>query len=364
MAKKIKNIIATAVLLLLVAVIVFATIQRISGKSPSIFGYQIYRISSGSMEPELEIGDIILCKQIDIREVHLGDVVTYTATSGELAGQAITHKVIRQTYFENGYYYIETKGIAEGALADDPVREDALLGKMQTKIPLLKHVFNIFLSPFGYILVVALILLAFSKEIFTALSFAIGKKPAAENEEELLEDIEEEKQALAKYLMETTKQDDNEKPKKAPEEEFTEEDLKEPEEKTIEKPENKPESIKEDRLQNKAKEKPYEKGENKRIRLTPNVEQNTIEKVESLTADTKKHENKSNKKAAKKKKNAGNKAGKKTTGSPSAKSTKPLTNTQNKKGDNKKEQSGNRYSTSSYKQQREKKSSKNKNRYK
>ena len=133
----IKNIVLGTLIALLTLVLIMSMIARVSGGTPSILGYSLYRVSSGSMSPELVVGDVILVKNCDGMDVRDNDIVTYVATSGEMSGKLITHRVIQAPYEQNGEYYIITKGDANDS-ADDPVKVNQIEGKMLTKVGILK----------------------------------------------------------------------------------------------------------------------------------------------------------------------------------------------------------------------------------
>ena len=57
--KRILNIMLSVILFILIAVIAITIVMRVSGNTPNLGGYMIFRVSSGSMEPELKIGDVI-----------------------------------------------------------------------------------------------------------------------------------------------------------------------------------------------------------------------------------------------------------------------------------------------------------------
>ena len=167
MVKKIINILSTVLLVILVAVVVFVFIARISGKSPSIFGYHVFRVSSGSMEPTLEIGDIILVKEVPAEEIHVGDIITYNGEEGDLADKVITHQVIEEPYDVGGVWHFQTQGIAEGASPDPSITYDQIEGKFQTKLALLNKLYSFFLTPYGLIIFVFIIIALFGYEMIS-----------------------------------------------------------------------------------------------------------------------------------------------------------------------------------------------------
>ena len=191
----IKNIVLGTLIALLTLVLIMSMIARFSGGTPSILGYSLYRVSSGSMSPELVVGDVILVKNCDGMDVRDNDIVTYVATSGEMSGKLITHRVIKAPYEQNGEYYIITKGDANDS-ADDPVKVNQIEGKMLTKVGILKYLFDFFVTPWGLLAIIALIILAFSNEIVILVKaiFGIGYHEEKTNIDEIIERYQKENQ--------------------------------------------------------------------------------------------------------------------------------------------------------------------------
>lgn len=149
--------------LLLIVVISLVT-AKIQGSYPSVFGYSIYRVSSGSMEPELEVGDVILGKSVkDPMEIKVGDVVTFKG-SGELSGMLITHQVIVAPAEEDGVIMLQTKGIAND-IPDSPINADRVVSVVVCELEFLEHFYNFFFSPWGLLTIIALIILVFIDEV-------------------------------------------------------------------------------------------------------------------------------------------------------------------------------------------------------
>ena len=88
-------------------------ISRQNGNTPEIFGYQLYHIKTGSMNPTLPIGAIILSKTPkDSNSLEVGDIITF-----EKNNSIITHRII-EVIKDNGISY-RTKG-------DNPVNSPDL----------------------------------------------------------------------------------------------------------------------------------------------------------------------------------------------------------------------------------------------
>lgn len=167
MARKIFNILTTVLLILMIVLVVFIFISRATGNSPQIFGYRIFRVSSGSMEPELSIGDVILVRTAKAEEIAEGDTITYKGASGDFKDKMITHKVVEQPYEENGIWHYQTQGIVAGASRDPVITYDQVQGKFLRKLSFLNSIYTFFLSPAGLITFILIILVLFGYEMIS-----------------------------------------------------------------------------------------------------------------------------------------------------------------------------------------------------
>lgn len=184
-ARLVKNIICWILILILAITMVIFLTTRIQGNTPTVFGYTIFRISTGSMEPELMTGDVILDKVVDDEtEIAVGDVITFEGGS-QFDGKLVTHKVIKAPYTdENGNTMLQTHGIAN-ELDDTPISIDQVRAKMICKIPYIDTLYNLFLSPCGLLIMILLIILVFIDEIINIVKILSGRN------ETRLEDIGE-----------------------------------------------------------------------------------------------------------------------------------------------------------------------------
>lgn len=186
--KLIKNIICWTLIAVLVFTLVVFFMSRINGSTPSVFGYSIFRVSSGSMEPELMVGDIILDKTVDNPEdLKVGDVITFK--SSDYGDLLVTHKVIKAPYEENGKLMLQTKGIAN-EVEDKPISVDNVKGIMICKVDYLDTVYNVFLSPWGLLILITLIVIIFFDEIITIVKILTNNDKSVKDADDINEIID------------------------------------------------------------------------------------------------------------------------------------------------------------------------------
>lgn len=209
----IKNTFFAVILTLLVAILIVTMLSRVSGKAPSLMGISVYRISSGSMAPTLQVGDVILSRACDPVELKVNDIVTYEGVSGEFEGKTVTHRVVKEPYLDGGDYYIVTRGDNNPA-DDSPISVDHVLGKMEIKLTVLTALYDFFVTPWGLICIILLIILAFFNEIIIFIKSLLGFK---EEKEAALDDIilrykKQQEEKTVKFTAETEKKERNLRP--------------------------------------------------------------------------------------------------------------------------------------------------------
>lgn len=147
---KILKIASYCLLGLIICLSLLVLAFRFMGKSPSIFGYSFYYVLTESMEPEIMPGEIILGRSVDPSDLRVGDVVTYTGESGELAGKIITHKII-----EIDGNTVTTQGVAND-IPDPPIKSEQIMSRYITTIPFAGTLFSIINSKLGFVFLIVL----------------------------------------------------------------------------------------------------------------------------------------------------------------------------------------------------------------
>lgn len=143
--RKVSGNIGSTLLFITLAVILFNVVtSKMSGENPSIFGYQMKAVLSGSMEPDIQTGSIILIKQkSEGDQFAKGDVITFITEEKFL----VTHRI---TEVQDGGKRFITKGDSNNGPDLEPVHVNNIVGKYTGfTIPYAGYVFKITESQLG-----------------------------------------------------------------------------------------------------------------------------------------------------------------------------------------------------------------------
>ena len=128
---KILNILAYALgISFIICYILIFAFQIAQNNSATLFGFSLFRVGSGSMEPTLNIGDEIIVQNSE--DYNVGDIITYSVGGGNY----VTHRIVSKDQD-----VIVTKGDANN-VEDDPIHTSDIIGKFTTKAHLLNFVIS------------------------------------------------------------------------------------------------------------------------------------------------------------------------------------------------------------------------------
>lgn len=124
-----KAIIYPIIILVLICNIILLVQKIITpDKIATIFGYKALVISSGSMEPTLNIGDIVIIKETKQEQISKGNIITFRKD-----GYNITHR-INDIIEKDGEKYYQTKGDKNTTNDADLVKYEEIEGVYVFKI--------------------------------------------------------------------------------------------------------------------------------------------------------------------------------------------------------------------------------------
>ena len=111
--------------------------------APQWMGYSVYRVVSGSMEPEIPVGSAVYVATIAPEAVEQGDIIAFQ--SGD---SVITHRVVKNQVVEGTY---TTKGDANAGEDMNTVPYGSLLEIVRYRVPVLGDFMAILTSTVGKI---------------------------------------------------------------------------------------------------------------------------------------------------------------------------------------------------------------------
>ena len=115
-------------------------------------GDRSYIVLSGSMEPAISTGDVVLVSQVAPGAIGVGDVITFRRTGSDVA---VTHRVVEVVQSDRGVAF-RTKGDANEAADPGAVAAADVVGRVLLTIPYLGRVVLFIGSTTGFVLVIAL----------------------------------------------------------------------------------------------------------------------------------------------------------------------------------------------------------------
>jgi signal peptidase I len=138
---------------LLGAALVFAIVLVL----PSVSGHRSLTVLSGSMEPTLETGSVVVDEMIAPTEARVGDIVTFSDPAHP--ERLITHR-LRHAEVEGDTVHMVTKGDANDAPERWDVEASGQIGRVVFHVPLLGHARAMVGTRQGYVvLMLAIVML-------------------------------------------------------------------------------------------------------------------------------------------------------------------------------------------------------------
>lgn len=107
----------TAGLVLVVVLCLYVVIQVLSHGYANLGGFMMFRVVTGSMEPEIPTGALLIAREVPIETIQLGDIVCFRTQLSDIWGKIVTHRVVGIMENPAGSLLLETKGDAN--LASD-----------------------------------------------------------------------------------------------------------------------------------------------------------------------------------------------------------------------------------------------------
>lgn len=110
---------------------VFISVLNASaGKVPSVFGFSVLQVKTGSMEPEIPVGGVVITRDIDPDKLKVNDVISFYSNDASISNEVNTHRIIGIIESESGERIFRTKGDANSMADSASVFERDIVGKV------------------------------------------------------------------------------------------------------------------------------------------------------------------------------------------------------------------------------------------
>ena len=162
-AKKIIKIVFIILYQLLVIMALILTmvivLQRVTNSNGSIGGYKIFRVITGSMEPEYEVGEVVISKEIDPKDIEVGDDIVYLGKTGEYAGKIIMHNVVGIDTNQDGRLTFHAKGLQSNSVEDPQISEEQIYGVVKYRAHILTILYNLATNIYSIFFIIIILVL-------------------------------------------------------------------------------------------------------------------------------------------------------------------------------------------------------------
>lgn len=146
----------------LIAIMIVIQIIKEPNQIPSLLGYKVLQVVSGSMEDVFKVGDVILIKETKQEDIKKGDIITYKKEN------YITHRIIEMNKTNDTMYYT-TKGDSNNVNDTEKVKYEEIEGKYITKFVYIGRLINFLNTTEGFIILVSLPIIVIAFTIFREL---------------------------------------------------------------------------------------------------------------------------------------------------------------------------------------------------
>ena len=129
------------ILCLIVAAVII--MQKVTANNKSIAGYRMFRVITGSMEPEYDVGEVVISKEIDPKKIKVGDDIVYLGKYGDYNGKIIMHSGVGIDTDANGNLNFHAKGLHSSSVEDPQVKTDQIYGVVKYQSDILTILYKL-----------------------------------------------------------------------------------------------------------------------------------------------------------------------------------------------------------------------------
>lgn len=143
--RKILNWIVNIGIGLLIVLIVLSLVSKYN-RSDYILNFAPMKVLSGSMEPQIKVGDMVIAKKIEPCLIEEGDIISYRMNNKV----NVTHRVL-EVFNEYDDFSFKTKGDANNIEDSELVLEDNVIGKLVFRVPKVGYFIDFMTKPLGFL---------------------------------------------------------------------------------------------------------------------------------------------------------------------------------------------------------------------
>ena len=157
--KIVSKIVYQILIILCLVVSAVIVLQKVSNSNRSIAGYRIFRVITGSMEPEYDVGEVVISKEVDPKKIKIGDDIVYLGTYGEYKGKIIMHAVIGIDTDEKGNLNFHAKGLHSSSVEDPQIKESQIYGVVKFKSGILTVLYKLATNIYSLFVIITILVL-------------------------------------------------------------------------------------------------------------------------------------------------------------------------------------------------------------
>ena len=189
------KIIYQLAIILCVILTIIIVLQKATNNNKTILGYRIFRVITGSMEPEYDIGQVVISKEVEPENIKVGDDIVYLGNYGEYNGKIIMHEIVGIDVDENNNYNFHAKGLHSASVEDPQIKASQIYGVVKLKSGILTVLYRLATSIYSAFVIITILVL----NVFVSFKFSKRDKVQAleasneeDGEDNIEEDIEQE----------------------------------------------------------------------------------------------------------------------------------------------------------------------------
>lgn len=151
--KTIGNIFFGIIVVIMILLVFSLGRSKISGEAPTVAGFHMYIVLSGSMNPTFDTGSLVVVKPTLPEKVKEGDIITFRG-AGDSEGLT-SHRVMTVNDTSEGLTFT-TKGDANEVLDPMPIPAEKLVGTIILALPYLGYIMDFMRTKQGIVVFIVL----------------------------------------------------------------------------------------------------------------------------------------------------------------------------------------------------------------